>query len=549
MSEKWCWNRALLLVVFSIIGASFIFAIIPDDRQKNNQSSVESRIYLIHSDVLYKNYNDPRAEVLVGHVALSHEGAYLYCDSAKFYREDNSFKGYGNVKMVQGDTLTLYCDTLTYEGFSMTAHARGEVTLYHQNTKLETHYLDYDRIAGVGLYYNGGTLYDEDNVLVSDNGDYTPALHKAYFSSNVILTNPQFRLLTHELYYNTETKIANIVSESNIVTSDSTFIYSTKGDYDTQNGVANLLDRSRIYNGMRQIEGDSLHYAKESGLSEGFGQVVMNDIENMCTLEGDYCWYNKFTGQAVATDSAVAMEYSSPDTLYVHGDTLKMYTYNMNTDSVYRDLYAYHKVRMFRNDFQGVCDSLVSLQLDSCTYMYGQPIIWNLEQQVFGEEIRVYNNDSTIDWIHVINQAMTIEKLDSVSYNQVSSKEMFSYFKDGEIERNEAKGNVYVAYFMDESDGNRIGMVYNETTLLKLFMKNKKADKIWMAKSEGVVYPELMIPADKRYLNNFAWFDYIRPLNKDDIFLWRNKDAKNILKKTEPTKVPLQKLDDIENSN
>ena len=222
-----------------------------------------------------------------------------------------------------------------------------------------------------------------------------------------------------------------------------------------------------------------------------------------------------------------------------------MFTFNMNTDSVYRDLHAYHKVRFYRRDVQGVCDSMVTHELDSCTYMYGQPIIWNEQQQVFGEEIRIYNNDSTIDWMHIINQAMTIEKLDSASYNQVASKEMFSYFVAGQIDHNIARGNVFVDYFMDEEDGNRIGMNYSESTELYLYMKNKKVDKIWMPAATGTVYPELMIPAEKRYLQNFAWFDYIRPLDKHDIFKWRGKDEKNILKKTEPRKVPLQKLDNL----
>ena len=39
----------------------------------------------------------------------------------------------------------------------------------------------------------------------------------------------------------------------------------------------------------------------------------------------------------------------------------------------------------------------MTLERDSCTYMYGQPILWNDRQQVFGEEIRVYNNDSTVE--------------------------------------------------------------------------------------------------------------------------------------------------------
>ena len=222
-----------------------------------------------------------------------------------------------------------------------------------------------------------------------------------------------------------------------------------------------------------------------------------------------------------------------------------MFTYNINTDSVYRNLHVYHKVRMFRNDVQGVCDSLVSLSKDSCTYLYGQPIIWNEQQQIFGEEIRVYNNDSTIDWVHVVNQAMTVEKVDSVSYNQVASQEMFTYFLGGEIEHSEAHGNVYVAYFINEDDGTKIGMNYTETSLLHLYMKERKVHKIWMPESVGKLYPADMIPSDRRYLNGFAWFDYIRPKSKDDIFEWKSKDAKDMLKTSEKKIVPLQKLDNL----
>lgn len=210
-------------------------------------------------------------------------------------------------------------------------------------------------------------------------------------------------------------------------------------------------------------------------------------------------------------------------------------------------MYAYHKVRMFRNDIQAVCDSLVFLQQDSCTYMYGQPIIWNMNQQVFGEQINVYNNDSTVDWVHIINQAMTVEQIDSVSYNQVQSKEMFAYFKDGQIEHSEAKGNVFVTYFLDEDDGERIGMNYTETSELKMYLEEKKLKKIWMPAGNGILYPPHNIPSDRRYLPAFAWFDYIRPKNRHDVFDWREKDAKNILNHTVDKPIPLQRLEDLQN--
>lgn len=499
----------------------------------------------MHSDVLYKNHRDIRADVLVGHVKLFHDGMYLDCDSARFYKDDNTFNAYGHVRMVQGDTLTLTSDTLLYNGPMMQAHAQGHAVLTHRKTKLVTSVIDYDRLEGVGFYPQNGTLYDEDNVLNSDYGQYTPALNEAIFKDNVVLNNPKFELKTNELYYYSDTKVARIISETNIVSADSTFVYALRGEYDTKTGQANLTERSHVYKDMRDIVGDSLYTDNATGVSEAFGNVVLTDVENRCMLTGDYCRYEEKTGTALATDRAVCYEFSGPDTLYVHGDTLKMVTYNQNTDSLYRDLFAYHKVRMYRRDFQGVCDSLVSHERDSCTYMYGQPILWNEEQQVFGEEIRIYNNDSTIDWIHIINQAMTIEKIDSVSFNQVASKEMFCYFVDGVIEHNNAKGNVYVCYFMEEDDGSRIGMNYTETPDLNLYMENKKVSKIWMSTPTGVMYPPFAIPEERRYLAGFAWFDYIRPKDKDDIFEWKSKKKEQVLKKTEKKVVPKQRLEDL----
>lgn len=519
-----------------------LFASVPDGTPREKS---KEEVKLLHSDVLYKNQRDVRADVLVGHVKLFHDGMYLDCDSARYYKDENSFEAYGHVKMIQGDTLTLTSDTLLYDGPMMQAHAKGRAVLTHRKTRLTTSVIDYDRLEGIGFYPTHGILYDADNVLNSDYGQYSPSASEAIFKDNVVLVNPKFELKTNELYYYSDTKIAKIVSETNIVSSDSTFVYALRGDYNTQTGQACLMDRSHIYKDMRDVVGDSLYCDEETGVSEAFGNVVLTDVENQCMLTGNYCRYEDNTGVAVATDSAVCYEFSSPDTLYVHADTLKMITYNQKTDSVYRDLYAYHKVRMYRRDVQGVCDSLVTHELDSCTYMYGQPILWNEEQQVFGEEIRIYNNDSTIDWIHIVNQAMTIEKVDSASYNQVAAKEMFCYFKDGAMERNNAKGNVYLCYFMEESDGARIGMNYTETPEMNIFMKNKKVDKVWMQTPSGTMYPPFAIPDDKRYLPSFAWFDYIRPKNKDDIFGWKSKKEDQMLKKTEKKHVPKQSLDNL----
>lgn len=58
----------------------------------------------------------------------------------------------------------------------------------------------------------------------------------------------------------------------------------------------------------------------------------------------------------------------------------------------------------------------------------------------------------------------------------------------------------------------------------------------------GVLYPMTQIPPSKYFLPQYAWFDYIRPLNKEDIFNWRPKNSGQELKEVKRREAPKQKL-------
>lgn len=532
-------HRILVASVLCLFGFCLLAQVKPT--KKGEPKPAKSKVYLLHSDVLKKSplNPDPDAQILVGNVAFRHDSVYMYCDSACFYEKTNSLEAFDNVKMVQGDTLFLYGDYLFYDGNTQIAQVRYNVRMENKNTTLLTDSLNYDRIYNLGYYFEGGTLMDEENVLTSEWGEYSPATKVSVFNYDVKLVNPQFTLTSDTLRYNTATKVANIVGPSDIV-SDANHIYSELGFYNTQIGQAELLNRSILTNEGKKLTGDSLFYDRVKGFGEAFDNVVMTDTVNKNMLTGDYCYYNELTKYAIATQKAVAVDYSQGDSLFVHADTLQMYTFHLNTDSMSRETRAYHKVRMYRTDVQGVCDSLVFSSKDSCLTMYYDPILWNNNQQLLGEKIMIYMNDSTIDWAHIWNQALSVEQMDSVNYNQVTGKEMKAYFKDGEMRQVDVIGSVRLVYYPMESDSTLIGMNVSETSLLNMFLENRKMKKMIMSpKSNGTLYPMHQLPPDKMKLDNFAWFDYIRPLNKQDIFVWRGKKAGQELKKSTRSAAPL----------
>jgi hypothetical protein len=262
------------------------------------------------------------------------------------------------------------------------------------------------------------------------------------------------------------------------------------------------------------------------GFSQAFYDVVYVDSVNHNKFTGNYGEYYENTGYAMCTDSAVAIDYSQGDSLFLHADTFKLVTFNIETDSVYRKVHAYHHVRAFRTDVQAVCDSLVYNSKDSIVTLYHDPIMWNNGQQLVGDIVHVYMRDSVIDHAHIVGNAFSIQQLktDTACYNQLSSKEMFAYFIDGEIHEGRAKDNVLIGYFFEEGDSVPIIYNYQETSELRMFFKNRKVDRVWTPKTTGTMYPLNQIPADRRRLPGFMWYDYIRPRDRYDIFNWRSKN-------------------------
>ena len=511
-----------------------------------HRPKTDERVYLKHADMLrFNQYGEHAgAQILNGNVAFLHKGALLTCDSAYFYQESNSFKAFGHVKMRQGDTLSLTSDYAFYDGDNQMAEARHNVLLRHRGTKLYTDSLNYDRLYNIGYFFEGGKMVDRNNVLVSDWGEYDTETRKAVFNYNVNLRNPKFTLTTDTLHYDTRTSLANIVGPS-VIRSKESVIHTSDGYYNTNTGRARLYGRSTMSNKGKEITGDSLFYDEKRGISQGYRNVIYKDTQKKNELHCNYLWYNEKNGFAFATENPVMMEYSQKDTLFVHSDTIKVITYHLKTDSVYRTAHCYNKVRAFRNDVQAVCDSLVYNTKDSCMTMYRDPIAWSGDRQLLGEEIQVFMKDSTIDRAHIINQALTAELMpDKDHYQQLSSKEMFAYFTKGQITQTEAIGNVRSIYYpVDDKDSTLMGLVYIETDTMKMFMRDRQLQKIWTSKTDGTWYPMTQIPPERYKLDGFTWFDYIRPINKDDIYEWRGKKDGTQLKNITRHAAPLQHIE------
>ncbi|MBQ5889054.1 MAG: hypothetical protein IIW77_07270 [Bacteroidaceae bacterium] len=508
----------------------------------------KSFLYLLHTDITrFDEAVNPDAWILVGNVRFRRDSMYMYCDSAHYYQKQNSFQAFGNVKMEQGDTLFLYGDYLDFDGVNNLARVRNNVKLIDKNTVLVTDSLDFDRNRNKGYFFEYGDLYDETSCLRSYYGDYNVDTKVAVFIDDVTLDNPKFLLLSDTLHYNTNNNIATIVGPTNLYSGQSE-VYTENGYYSTAKKYGVLLDRSVLYNGKRTLTADSIYYDANIGYSEMFGNILYLDTINRNKLTGEYAFMDEVRDSAYVTGQAVAVDFSRPDSLFVHSDTIWNVTYNVDTDSVYRLVKAYNKVRAWAPDMQAVCDSLVFDSRDTCMTMYKDPILWNGEVQLLGEVVKVYMKDSSIDWVNILNQTLYAEKLDSTCYNQIRGKEMRFYFTEGELCEMQVIGSVEQIFYPVDNGKGFLGMNTMTAGKTVVYMKNRKVDKVVVPKeSKGVFYPMSQRPVDKRFLENFAWFDYVRPRSREDIFNWRGKGTDKELKVIKKDKIPLPTLDRFKN--
>lgn len=537
-------HRIFFILILCLFGFCLVQAM-QAPRKKHKKRPKGERVYLLHADELrYDMFGrNPDAQIVKGKVSFMHQGGHLTCDSAYFYQGTNSVKAFGHVHYRQGDTLSLTCERAEYDGMMQMMHARRNVVLHHRRQTLKTDSLDFDRLYNMANFFDGGTLIDGKDRLVSDWGEYHTETREAKFVFNVKLRSGKDVVTTDTLYYDVPTSTAHMVGPSKIV-SGSSVVHTADGYYDTKTDKAKLFGRSTLVDKDKSITGDSLYYVK-NGESTGYGNVVYVDKKNKNSLTCNYLRYNEKTGRGFATKRPVAIDYSQKDTLWMHSDTMRIYTFNINTDSVYRKVHAYPHVRAFRNDMQAICDSLVFNSKDSCMTMYKDPVIWNANRQMLGEEIRAYMADSTIRFAHVIGQALSIEQMpDSVHYNQITSSEMKSYFEKGEMKMTEAIGNVQTVYYMtNDKDSSLVGLNYLETDTMRMYLgAARKLDKIWTNKFTSTMYPITQVPPAKYKLPNFAWFEDLRPTDKNDIFVWRGKSSGTELKSIKRHEAPLQSL-------
>jgi len=473
----------------------------------------KSRVNILNADEL-KIDRVHHLRKLRGNVRLKHEDVYMQCDSALVYENSNEVEAYSNVFLNQGDTLFLYGDYLRYNGDTKKAGVTGNVRLQDKQSTLITDRLEFDLQQNLGYYLTGGELKDEKNKIDSREGYYNSKTKDYFYKGDVYVQTPDYKIHADTMKYNAETNIARFYGPTEI-TGDSMYIYCERGWYNIKDDVSRFSINAFLKTKEHTVKGDTLFYDKKKKYGTGYGHVEMTDTVQKIILSGNRAVYYEEPERTMITDSALFIQIEEEDSLFLHADTLRSFP---DSSGKHRILTAFYRVRIYRKDMQGFCDSLSYSFVDSVIRMNGDPVIWSGKNQLTARYMKLYTRNNKMNRIEMYGDAMIISLDDSIHFDQIKGKNMYGYFKDNKLYKIDVIGNGQSIYY-PEDQGEIIGFNKAECSNIVIYVEDNKIRKITMlTKPGGTLDPPTSASSNAQRLKGFQWLEALRPQSPLDIF-------------------------------
>lgn len=504
MNRNYSIVFSLILLVF-LSSSNILFA--------QQSKKILTRAHLLE----YDENLLPGAQRLLGNVVFQHENTIGYCDSAYYYEADNYLIAFGKpVRIHIGDSVKLYGKKVYYDGNDKVASIAREVKMVHATSTLYSDSLIYNLNTDVGYYVTGGTMINVEDTLTSEVGHYYTKTDEALLENNVELHSASYTMNCDSLRYNTKLETVFFISRTKLVSDENT-IYTNSGWYETKMDRATLVDSVELMNTTQCLTADSVYYDKNLRFGIGWNNVVIVDTAKGYVLKGNYVEHHEKGGASMATDSNLIVLIDSGDSLFLHSDTLRMWTDTAQQPQI---ITAYNKVKFFRGDLQGACDSLAYNVTDSLLYMFFNPVVWSGNNQLTADTIRFFIKDSNTVQINMIKSAFIVcSEFEETEFDQVKGVYIEGWVKNNRLTEVNVLNNAECVYYIMDEDSALIGVNTSQTSEMKILFTNNEIDGIiYYNAPDGNIFPDKDVTAENRILKDFRWMPFYRPKSIEDIY-------------------------------
>lgn len=497
--------------------------------------------------------------------------AILYADFGK------------KVKLINRD-VTLTTDVFNYDlGIDLGYYEVGGVLTDPKN-KLISVYGEYSPTTKDALFRDKVELHslrDNDTLdIFSEQMLYNTNTHIANLDTISTIISKDGTIHTTDGVYNTDTQQANLYRRSLVVAKNGNTLTGDTLYYDQKAGYGEAIGNIEMVDTTKKVSlyGDLGFYYEIADSARVYGHALAKEYSQKDTLylHGDTIMTfrriilpestapkratapttlaaampspvvvdsiigESITGDSIINDSIVdssliaetindevvdneTIENDIVENNIVSNDIVEIEPINNEqiaiADTIHY-LVAAPNVKFYRIDIQGLCDSMTFVSQDTLLHLDRHPIIWNDTKQIFGNKIILHLNDSTVDWARLPEFGFVAEHIDEEFYNQLTGKEMFATFDNGELRHLDVNGNVQAIMLPQENDSTYNKIANLESSYMAADFRNQTLQrmKLW-PETSGTMTPLYLAKKQLFYLPQFRWFEPLRPLKPEDVLI------------------------------
>lgn len=426
--------------------------------------------------------------------------SYLLCtDSLDYntYTKEAIFKSFTTIKSRNGD-LSAYKGKYNIKTKVSAFHGRAKVANISYSLEADT--LSFDNISESGLAVG-------NVVFISFSDSLKVIGNKGQRIGNLGLTKIMGETITE--------RIAN--KDTLYLASDTLWVYEK---------VVNSIDSSKTNLIKKPILITDSSKSNAKTIDSLKNLEVKNDSLKNILLKTDSL---KIVGSSKKNADSKKLEKNNKNSINNKDEVQTIVNIEKETkNSAEKDkkkdiikIVADGKVKVFRKDFQSVCDSLIYNIKDSMIYFYTQPIIWNLDNQLEADSVIITLKNNKLKQLKMIQNGFVISQDTISNFNQIKGRKIDAYFDDtSALKTIKVEGNGESLYFALDEKNKIVGLNMVQCSSMQFNFGSKKIKQItFKGNPESTLISPKEITKTDMNLEKFEWKTKLKPTKNSIVSL------------------------------
>lgn len=508
----------------------------------------------IFSDSLFYDGINRQAE-LKQNVVLQDSNATMFTD-VLYYDLSSKIARYPKKTLIESDVAKLLSKSGFYDASTSFAYFNDSVTITHpEYTLYAVDTLAFDTQREIAYFHGPTTIYNTERVIYCESGYYDSPSNKAEFSQNAfyssnvegkqenveadrilydgatesyqILGNAYFKDENQEgtadsILYDGQTKEYAFRGNPRFFNSSDTTsnqsIESENTTYDPKTNTIRFMGKVKAEGDGQLLLSDSLNYDKDTKQGTAVGKVIFKDSASHTTVFSGKAFYDNRNDILIADDHPVMVTAIDEDSLWISSDTLHSISEAVGQSN--RRVSAYQKVRIFKKDMQGICDSLSYSGADSIFHMYGNPTLWIDSVQFRADTIQIQLENRKIRQVDMIKNSFITNTDEGIYFNQMKGKTVTAYFEENRLHSMRIQGNAETVYYAKDKENRFLGVNDIDCGRMAIYFEDNQVERIkFIGKPKAALYPMKQIKHETLRLKGFKWMEELRPKSKGEIYV------------------------------